>query len=197
MVTTEPDRTQRRDHPVSQRPVPCSACPRADSRRMISSAPITTPSSGRIPTRAAMRRTQSQSCAPVTASVNILDGARRTIMNFRLPDLTATGGAIGRARSRLRAFDEARTDRQYLACRCARTDTPFEAVFTRQRGKPRYALEAVRTPEPQTNQGAAGAAPTTQHDIRHFDLNAVDCPHCGEGRFIKCARCGAFVCGGR
>lgn len=118
-------------------------------------------------------------------------------MSFRLPDLTTTGGAIGRARSRLRAFDEARTDRQYLACHCARTDTPFEAVFVRQRGKPRYALEAVRKPEPQANQGATAAAPTTQHNIRHFDLNAVDCPHCGEGRFIKCARCGAFVCSGR
>ena len=118
-------------------------------------------------------------------------------MNFRLPDLTATGGVIQRARSRLRAFDEARAGRQYLACRCARTDTPFEAVFIRQRGKPRYALETVRTPAPQTTPAAAGAGPTTQHDIRHFDLSAVVCPHCGKGRFIKCARCGAFVCGGR
>lgn len=118
-------------------------------------------------------------------------------MNFRLPALTATGGAIQRAKSRLRAFDEARTDRRYLACRCARTDTPFEAVFIRQCGKPRYALETVRVPAPQTNQDAAGAALTTQHDIRHFDLNAVDCPHCGERRFTKCGRCGAFVCDGR
>lgn len=118
-------------------------------------------------------------------------------MNFRLPDLTATGGAIQRARSRLRAFDEARTDRQYLTCHCARTDTPFEAVFVRQRGKPRYALEAVRAPEPKANQGAVGAASTTQNDIRHFALSALACPHCGKKQFTKCARCGAFVCDGR
>ncbi|WP_371061518.1 hypothetical protein [Rhodosalinus sp. 5P4] len=118
-------------------------------------------------------------------------------MKFRLPDLTATGGAIRRAKSRLRAFDDARADRQYLACRCARTDTPFEAVFIRQRGKPCYALESVRKPEPQINQGAASSAPTTQYDIRHFALDAVVCPHCGELQFTKCGRCGAFVCDGR
>jgi DNA-directed RNA polymerase subunit RPC12/RpoP len=118
-------------------------------------------------------------------------------MNFRLPDLTATGGAIRRARSRLRAFDEARTERQYLACRCAKTDMRFEAVFVRQRGTPRYALETVRPSAPQGNQGPADAVSTTRHDIRHFDLNAVDCPHCGERRFTKCGRCGAFVCDGR
>lgn len=118
-------------------------------------------------------------------------------MNFRLPALTATGGAIQRAKSRLRAFDEARTDRQYLACRCARTDTPFEAVFIRQRGKPRYALETVRTPKLQASKEAAHAASTTQHDIRHFNLNGIVCPHCGERQFTKCGRCGAFVCDGR
>ena len=118
-------------------------------------------------------------------------------MSFRLPDLRTPASVIRRAQKRLHAFDEDRADRQFLACRCAKTDKPFTAVFIRQRGKPRYALETVRTPEPQTNQGAAGAAPATQHDIRHFALDAISCPHCGNGRFIKCARCGAFVCGGR
>ena len=97
----------RQDHPGSRRPAPCSACPRAGSRRMISSAPITAPSSGRIPTRAAARRTPWRSCAPVTASVNILDGARRTTMSFRLPDLRTPASVIRRAQKRLHAFDEA------------------------------------------------------------------------------------------
>lgn len=118
-------------------------------------------------------------------------------MPFRLPDLTATNSVIRRAQKRLRAFDETRTDRQFLACRCARSDKPFEAVFIRQRGTPRYKLEAVRSQEPAAGTSAAGVAAGTRHDIRHFALSAVVCPHCGERQFTKCGRCGAFVCDGR
>ena len=118
-------------------------------------------------------------------------------MSFRLPDLRTPASVIRRAQKRLHAFDEDRADRQFLACRCAKTDKPFMAVFIRQRGRPRYGLEAVRTPDQAAHSSATGTAPATTYDIRHFALDAITCPHCGQRQFTKCGRCGAFVCEGR
>jgi len=89
-------------------------------------------------------------------------------MTFRLPDLRTSASVIRRAQERLHARDEERADRQVLACRCAKSDKPFTAVFIRQRGRPRYGLEAVRAPDQAADNSATGTAPAKPHDIRHF-----------------------------
>jgi|GEM_PF-5586841 hypothetical protein len=118
-------------------------------------------------------------------------------MTFRLPDLRTSASVIRRAQERLHARDEERADRQVLACRCAKSDKPFTAVFIRQRGRPRYGLEAVRAPDQAADNSATGTAPAKPHDIRHFALDALSCPNCGQKKFTKCGRCGAFVCDAR
>lgn len=108
----------------------------------------------------------------------------------------ARPGLLARARARLAAFADSRTERQTLGCRCAVRDRVFVAVFARKRGGG-FTLEDIRVQQADDSLPESGTTIRTSFAARLFNLSAITCPCCGQRRFTLCGACGAYVCNGR